>query len=347
MPSFIKTIVKYPEQRLIASNSGEHIEIGYLVKSVIPVRIGIPVNNLWEHVFITGSTGSGKTCTVARIINGVIERDYPFKVFVFDWHGEYTGLLKNYIYVDPYEYRVDLNIEETYWFIDLLYDVLELTPSQAYVLEKVFRKKRIGDLVELVNAIESFDDEAGWMRESRLALLRKLSPLIRSGYIDLFTNGSEWFNTVDKGVFIVDVSRITSYVVRRIYTAILLKKVFSQAIANGLENNVILVIEEAQNLLDRERPVKIVSSMLAEVRKFGIGLIIVSQSPSRLLEDVMINTNTKIIHSIKSSIDLEIVNKVLYLPMEYQKIIPYLDVGEAILYTRGFKKPVIIRIDSC
>jgi len=76
---------------------------------------------------------------------------------------------------------------------------------------------------------------------------------------------------------------------------------------------------------------------LREIRKFGVGLIIVSQSISQLVDDVSMNTNTKIIHAVKSKQDLEVIEKSLYLDQDLVSVIPYMEPGEAVYSTPSLK----------
>jgi DNA helicase HerA-like ATPase len=76
-----------------------------------------------------------------------------------------------------------------------------------------------------------------------------------------------------------------------------------------------------------------------------VGLVILAQSISQLVEDALANTNTKIIHSIKSKQDLEVVEKAIYIDYSFLSLIPYLEVGEAVYTTIGLKKPVLIRVE--
>ncbi len=340
-------MVKYPEQDIVYEEDGETIEIGRAINSLSHMRIGFRYNNVFQHIFVTGSTGSGKTYTVSRIVERAREKDPSLKIIIIDWHDEYRRLIKQYRFISPYKYPIPVfDQDDIYSSIELLSDALDLTNSQTYILEKVIKNNRVDSLERLTNIMEKYIDDSGWVRESRLALLRRLSPLTRDKYIKLFRSDELVYDLLEEpNIYLLNVSEIMDHRVRKIYVALLLKKIFMNTLRFRKKNKLLIVLEEAHNLVGRDKPVYILSSMLAEVRKFNIGLIIVSQSPSRLLEDVMINTNTKIIHSIKSSIDLEIINKVLYLPYEYQKIIPYLEVGEAILYTRGLKKPVIVKIE--
>ncbi|MEM0355557.1 MAG: DUF87 domain-containing protein [Desulfurococcaceae archaeon] len=345
---FVKPIVEYPVQFIVESINDEYVEIGNVINSIPPVKAKISVNSLVEHVFVTGSTGSGKTRTVAKIVNELNSKKHDLSIIVIDWHDEYSKLVSGEA-LSPYSLPVNIiDSKDPYSFVDLLIDVLELSGPQVYVLERVVRRyrDRISDLDSLIKILENDLDESSWMRESRYSILRKLYPLTRPDNANLFTNNAVHFSEQNlfRGTTIIRVSEIRDPLVKKTYVALLLKTIFN-SLRNRRGWRTLVVLEEAQNFLSRDKPINLIASLLAEVRKFNMGLIVVSQSPSRLLEDAMINTNTKIIHSIKSSIDLEIICKVLYLPFEYQKIIPYLDVGEAIVYTRGLKKPVIVRVE--
>ena len=314
---------------------------------------------LTHHTLVLGSTGSGKTHTVSVIINRIIERFNEVKTVIFDWHGEYSYLLKRKRRLIPYNLPVgitNLIEKDLYNFIDILADVLELTNSQIYILEKVLRQllRRGGvSLNDIYTVLENFVDESGWMRESRLSLLRKMSPLVRTGYSKLFSNSGieDLIHRLnyESLPLVIDVSVIKDPFIRKIYISFILNMIFN-IFVNDKDRKpnykLLIVLEEAQNILSKNNPVRIVSRMLSEIRKFGVGLIIISQSPSSLIENVMVNTNTKIIHSLKAGADIELVNKSIYLPPEYLRVIPYLEPGEAILYTRGFKKPLIVRIDK-
>ncbi|ADI32646.1 ATP-binding protein [Staphylothermus hellenicus] len=348
----MKPIIKYPRQEYLARFSGETIDIGEVINSKIPVKASIQVDTLTHHTLVVGSTGSGKTHTVSIIVNELVRKTSKYKVLIIDWHGEYMKLINRAEYLEPR--RMPLNIIEhnnIYEFIELLQDSLGLTPPQVYILEKIFENKKymINNIYDLRNVLENIEDQGSWFRESRLSLLRKISPLTRDGLREVFDAYKDkiidYINICENPI-IIDASRIQDPYIRRIYVSILLKKIFKEAVKRKVwsRNKLLVVLEEAHNVLGRNNYIGIVARMLSEIRKFGVGLVIVSQSPSQLVDEAMLNTNTKIIHSIKSLNDLEVISKSLYLPLNIEKIIPYLDVGEAVLYTRGLKKPVIIKV---
>ena len=64
------------------------------------VKIGVDVNDFFsKHFAIIGSTGSGKSCAVARIFQNLFNKksSVPYKasIFLFDAYGEYHNAFKN------------------------------------------------------------------------------------------------------------------------------------------------------------------------------------------------------------------------------------------------------------
>ena len=74
----------------------------YIGKSPIyeDVRIGVSINDFFSnHFAIFGSTGSGKSCSVARILQNLFEKEksipYRASILIFDAYGEYHSAFKD------------------------------------------------------------------------------------------------------------------------------------------------------------------------------------------------------------------------------------------------------------
>ncbi len=311
--------------------------------------IVMPVGVLYRHILVVGATGSGKTRTTAFIINS-LQHAYPdkYRVIILDWHGEYSSLLKKYIYINPYNAPINIVDTKTLSWIETLYDVLGLTDPQAYVLQKIIEKLNIApsiDIRKLYRLIEETNTEnAKWMKEVKYALLRRLAPLAYGDNYKLFTGTKDFLELFkNRTTYVIDLSMIRETRIKRIYATFIIRYVFDYALRNSMRDTV-LVIEEAHNLMKKSDSLEIITRMLSEIRKFGVGVIIVSQSPSGLSDDIMKNTASKIIHSIKSSVDLETISRSLVLDKELISIIPYLEPGEAVAALPNYKKPLLVKI---
>lgn len=115
----------------------------------------------------------------------------------------------------------------------------------------------------------------------------------------------------------------------------------------------ITLVEEAHRLLTKWQPgdsnnkkdgVEVFSNMLAEVRKYGECMIIADQIPNKLAEDVMKNTNTKIVHKIFAQDDKEAIGDTMALTKEQKEFLSSLQKGRAIVSAPGLEKPIQVKV---
>ena len=124
-PSFnsvVKLISKEKIPMIVGvENYQENVDI-YLGNSPIyqGVKIGANINKFFSnHFAILGSTGSGKSCGVARIIQNVFDKKrfipYRASLFIFDAYGEYHSAFKNIgsEEISFKSYTTNLNFSET------------------------------------------------------------------------------------------------------------------------------------------------------------------------------------------------------------------------------------------
>lgn len=113
------------------------------------------------------------------------------------------------------------------------------------------------------------------------------------------------------------------------------------------------LVEEAHRLLSKveygdsgskKGAVETFTDLLAEVRKYGEGLIIVDQIPNKLAPEVLKNTNTKIIHKILARDDKEVVGDTMLMDDKQKEYLSALSVGEAIVFSEQTDKPVHVKI---
>lgn len=73
------------------------------------------------------------------------------------------------------------------------------------------------------------------------------------------------------------------------------------------------------------------TNMLSEIRSYGEGLLIVDQVPTRLIPDVIKNTNYKIVHRLTAPDDCQVMASSLALREEQKSLITALGIGNAIV----------------
>lgn len=135
-----------------------------------------------------------------------------------------------------------------------------------------------------------------------------------------------------------------------------LKLHFSEDVG-GRKLRHLLVIEEAHRLFKNtstdKRPdgganptgqlVDSLSNMMAEIRAFGEGMLIVDQSPTKIAEDVIKNSATKIVHRIDNAGDIKAMQSAMLLPDDLLSFAS-LAQGEALIRTDGMEKPCKVKL---
>lgn len=117
----------------------------------------------------------------------------------------------------------------------------------------------------------------------------------------------------------------------------------------------ITLVEEAHRLLSKveygdsgskKAAVETFADLLAEVRKYGEGLVVVDQIPNKLAPEVLKNTNTKIIHKVLARDDKEAVGDTMMMNDKQKEFLSALQVGHAVVFSEHTDKPIHIAIDA-
>lgn len=115
----------------------------------------------------------------------------------------------------------------------------------------------------------------------------------------------------------------------------------------------ITLIEEAHKLLSKveygdpgskKQAVEVFSDLLAEIRKYGEGYIIVDQIPSKLTPEILKNTNSKFIHRLFAADDKEMVGSTMSMTDEQKEFLSLLNVGECVAFSENMTKPILLKI---
>jgi DNA helicase HerA-like ATPase len=128
--------------------------------------------------------------------------------------------------------------------------------------------------------------------------------------------------------------------------------IFSARVSNDLKLPVLLLLEEAHNFAPAKastaaelRAIETTKQVAQEGRKFGVGLILISQRPSRLDETTLSQCNSYIIMRMINPADQNYVRRVVEtLAEDEARLLPDLDVGEAILSGQLINFPVLVRM---
>ena len=118
----------------------------------------------------------------------------------------------------------------------------------------------------------------------------------------------------------------------------------------------LLVLEEAHRLLKRVQgsggengnpqaaSVAFFCNMLSEIRSYGQGILIADQSPEKLAEDAVRNTNLKIVHRMVDARDRETAAGAMHMSEAQREALTMLKRGVAAVYSEGDHRPRLVRM---
>ncbi|WP_179187805.1 ATP-binding protein [Campylobacter devanensis] len=283
---FGRTVSSYDTQ-----NSGAKIELGKIfhMHSEEELPVNLSAKSLCSHTFITGSTGSGKSNTVYKILEnlpsdvkflvvepakGEYKNVFGSKAKVYGTNPSLTELLK----INPFSFPKEIHVLE---HIDRLIEIFNVCwpmyAAMPAVLKDAVEKSYEDagwDLTNSTNAygenlypefsdvarnIKSIIDSSEYNAENKGAykgsLLTRLKSLT-NGLNGLIFNRDEISSEelFDKNV-IVDLSRVGSAETKSLIMGILVLKLqeYRMSNTNGMNSDLkhITVLEEAHNLLKR------------------------------------------------------------------------------------------------
>lgn len=286
---FGRNIVSYDD----ITDSARHINLGNIfhMNRIEPIDVDLSLDSLASHVFVTGSTGSGKSNTVYHILSEAMKEGIHFLV-VEPAKGEY----KNIFSLD------EVNVFGTNPKISTLLRINPFKfPKQIHILEHLDRLIEIFNVcwpmyaampAVLKNAIEKSYEDCGWdlVNSENVYgeeyypkfsdVTRNIKIIIDSSEYDsenkgaykgaLITRLHSLSNGINGLIFceneidevklfdsntIVDLSRVGSSETKSLIMGILVLKLQEYRMSNKKEMNTplrhITVLEEAHNLLKR------------------------------------------------------------------------------------------------
>ncbi len=134
--------------------------------------------------------------------------------------------------------------------------------------------------------------------------------------------------------------------------ALLANQIFRARIDGKVRYPFMFVLEEAHNFVPAQsddigvqRSIAVTKQIAQEGRKFNIGLLLISQRPSRLDETTLAMCNSFIIMRMINPTDQQFVRRVIEsLGEDEARLLPDLDVGEAILSGQMVNFPVLVKM---
>ena len=334
------------------------------------IRVELDANTLVQkHCSVLAKTGSGKSYTAAVILEELLDRKVA--LLVIDPHGEYASMKEPNKEGDFAKYKIKPRG----------YDVIVYTPGEMAMNPRADRPFRFNGLnlsarevAKMIPHESASSGQLGLLYEAISALRAETDAYTLEDVIEqvVRSNSKVKWNLVGQlesllelGLFsgsatpteellrpgrasVIDMTGILPELQAMIVSR-LLTDIF-EARKRRLISPGMVVVEEAHNYIPERgtgnaASTSIVRTIAAEGRKFGLGLMIISQRPARVDKNVISQCNTQIIMRVTNPNDLKALSKGLEgMTGELEEEIKRLPAGVAMLVSNEIERPITVSI---
>lgn len=330
-----------------------------------------------KHLGIFGNTGTGKSCTVTSIIQGLknrlIDKEGNLvkaspKIIIFDSNNEYSNAFENtglkFLKIKKENLKLPHNKLNDSEYCKIfgasqgsqapilkgaIHNLKNNNDINSYSIsnieeeiEKIIVANSKGNLFNL-NSVRN------WISTMMYRIGRLQENLIINSIIDynnIDENNNYIKNTVEKikndkenNVFIIELDFDKEELD-------IIMFIFSKLLYNECKNeNIVLVLEE--DIGEYKLGNYYIQKIAREGRKFGISLIVSSQRPSELSKSVVSQCNSFIIHRLTNKSDNEFVYRILSNHSKgYLNLLSGLEKQHALVCGEAFGFTDIIKIET-
>ena len=345
-------VLEAPEELLseVFGHKEGGIYVGRLLRKS-SVRVSVSVNAIASrHLAILGTTGSGKSNLLALLAREIGKLGGT--MIIFDYHGEYSSLSG----VNRVTAKINPRLLDPDELADVL-DIRENASKQRSVLARALTEevKRADDFwASLRNKLR---ENNGDHRETAERVIEIIERALRTMGKVMDTEIGNPINMIKPNrVNVIDMSELTE-AQSKLIVAYFGREILEQrkAYRRGEKHNVtfdtpvILALEEAHAFLpegEYSEAHEVISKIAREGRKFGVGLIVASQRPSRLSQDVLSQMGSLAVFRISQPRDQRyVVEASELISEEIASGLPSLNPGEAILLGQWVKLPTVVKVD--
>lgn len=380
-PGLLVHDVPPPNRR--PDTSAAPITLGTYAGTDMEARVGLA--DLEGHAFVTGTTGSGKSTTLHRLLaEAWNQHGVPYLVVdpVKDDYAEVAGLVRGGLRRLTGR-ELSLNLLQAWPGEDQMEHIARVAqafkgsfvmPSPTpYVVTQLFDRLTElpspgsdNSLFDVHGLLKDTVEDLGYAAEARLnieaSLRTRLNLLLAPSRAHRFCwPDSELVTSLFSQPTVVTLADVPDDEERSFIVLVLALATWANAKhqRGGGEVQHLLVLEEAHRVIPELGPsdaageggtaqrvsTELLAAMLAEVRSYGQQVIVVDQSPARVSSEVIRNTNLKICHRITHPDDQELMAGALGMGEAEQGSLGSLARGEAVISTRTQPTPQTVSVN--
>lgn len=348
-------------ENIFGYGDDESLHLGFLADRP-DVKVNVNVNGLRRHLAIVAQTGAGKSHTAGVLMEELLKKGAT--ILVLDPHADYVlmqrggkeGVLGDSVKVfrtplSTGRYSPSAFFAEDFMlrFQDMEADDLSgimgikesWTNLNRIVDEMVKSMSGKKDMDDFMRAAKSLEVEDQRRIAGRLRFLEK----IKNIFGDRTTGIGEYL--APGQMSILDLSGMDQFLANY-FSFRILNEIYDIKATSDYKYPVFVFIEEAHNFVPPKQNSQIagmIKKIASEGRKFGIFLVVITQRPGKIDQDVLSQCNSEIILRITNPLDQ---NAVLESGESISQAViddlPSLNVGEAVLVGEFVKLPVVTRV---
>lgn len=312
------------------------------------------------HISIVGESGGGKSNACRQLLKELCKNGA--NVTVLDPNSDYPGIADE-IGAEIYDASKDvINIFDLEKMseaerISELMQIFRKRLKLGYVQSSLLRRcisytywvmkpqARVPTLKDLLYTIKVFEKKSSGSELRMLGTLRERLSLLNTARFTRNLNLSE----VMEGNSVFLLSSLHTDEAQSVYMEGLLRKIYSNMLSKGHSaTQRYIVIDEAKKLAES----RILGRLCSEGRKYGIGIIAISQHAKEIDKEILGNSAIVLSFYQREPSELNYVANLisggneLNRYIEVKKAIRYLRIGEAIVLDSKEKDPIIVSFEK-
>ena len=337
-----------------------------LSSDLLQPEVKVPVSAFQRHVCILGKSGAGKSVTGMILARQLSQH---CSVLVLDRTGEFASSLGHLPGTTVYEPGKNLTVspfasddpasargssDDVERAVSLMEHYLQvsigtgLTPLQARVfrealgfcLESLTPRAGISQVIGTLRVMQvRLRGMKGWA-ESVEAVISRLHPFSvgrLAGVFDADSPALETKRFFEPGLHVIDLEPLDTDEAKNLLCQTIASQVSSYGRRMGISQGLrfVLVVDEAHHISPNQRNyLSVLERYALELRKYGMGLVVIATRPTLISENILANCNTVICHQLTGSKDIDLALNYMVNRLEEDRFLSefrLLDVGDAIV----------------
>jgi DNA helicase HerA-like ATPase len=330
-------------------------------------NLEIPLSAFRRHVCILGKSGAGKSVTGMILAQQLSKH---CSVLVLDRTGEFAASLGRLSGTTVYEPGKNLTVspftegqksdgsksgssDEVERAVSLMEHYLQvsigtgLTPLQArvfrealgYCLQSLTPRGGISQVIGTLRVMQMrLRGMKGWA-ESVEAVISRLHPFSVGRLAEVFDADSPGLETkrfFEPGLHIIDLDPLDTDEAKNLLSQMVASQVSGHGRRMGItqELRFVLIVDEAHHISPNQRNyLSVLERYALELRKYGMGLVVIATRPTLISENILANCNTVVCHQLTGSKDIDLALNYMVNRLEEDRFLAefrLLDVGDAL-----------------